>query len=81
MVFDKPALALVSGMGYERVADETCSAPTLRRRRDEWITAGAADHLALAVLRAYDRMVGLQLEELSADGCITKAPEGGECAG
>lgn len=38
-------------------------------------------HLVLAVLRAYNRMVGLELEELSADGCITKAPSGGECAG
>ncbi|REK87698.1 hypothetical protein DY245_25445 [Streptomyces inhibens] len=30
---------------------------------------------------AYDQMVGLELEEPSADGCITKAPSGGECAG
>ncbi|GHE73521.1 hypothetical protein GCM10017778_68510 [Streptomyces vinaceus] len=35
----------------------------------------------LAVLRAYDTMVGLELEELPADGCITKAPTGGESAG
>lgn len=81
VVFDRLVLALVSGMGYERVADEACSATTIRRRRDEWIDAGVAGHLALAVLRAYDQMVGLQLEELAADGCITKAPEGGECAG
>ena len=25
-------------------------------------------------------MVGLALEELAVDGCITKAPFGGECA-
>jgi hypothetical protein len=25
--------------------------------------------------------VGLVLEEISVDGCITKAPGGGECAG
>lgn len=81
MVFDKLILALVSGMGYERVADETCSATTLRRRRDEWIEAGVAGHLVIAVLRAYDHMAGLDLEELSADGCIAKAPSGGECAG
>jgi transposase len=81
VVFDKLILALVSGMGYERVADVTCSATTIRRRRDEWIGAGVAGHLVIAVLRAYDRMAGLELEELAADGCITKAPAGGECAG
>ncbi|MFD3554421.1 IS5 family transposase [Streptomyces goshikiensis] len=81
IVFDELVHVLVSGMGYERVADATCSATTIRRRRVEWIAAGVIGHLVLAVLRAYDRMAGLQLEELSADGCITKAPSGGECAG
>lgn len=33
------------------------------------------------MLRAYDQMAGLQIEELSADGCIATAPCGGECAG
>jgi hypothetical protein len=31
---------LVFGCGYRRIADHTCSATTLRRRRDEWITLG-----------------------------------------
>ena len=69
------------GMGYERVADHACSATTIRRRRDEWIEAGVIGHLLLAVLRAYDQMVGLELEDLAADECITKAPSGGQCAG
>ncbi|MER6610261.1 IS5 family transposase [Streptomyces sp. NPDC000927] len=81
IVFDRIVLALVSGMGYERVADEACSATTIRRRRDEWIKAGAGTALARTVLAAYDRVVGLDLEELSADGCITKSPCGGECSG
>ncbi len=81
IVFDRIILALVSGMGYERVADEACSATTIRRRRDEWIEASVIGHLILAVLAAYDQMVGLHLEELAADGCITKAPSGGDCAG
>jgi Transposase DDE domain len=54
---------------------------TLRRRRDEWLTAGVAEQLRLAVLAADDRMHGLQLEHLAVDGCITKAPYGGESAG
>ncbi|QHC23261.1 hypothetical protein GR130_19485 [Streptomyces sp. GS7] len=35
----------------------------------------------LAVLRAHDRMLGLELQELSADSCITKSPSGGERSG
>jgi hypothetical protein len=30
------------------------------------------------VLEAYDRVVGLVLDEISVDGCITKAPGGGQ---
>ena len=36
VVFDKLIEALVSGNGYERIADRSCSASTMRRRRDEW---------------------------------------------
>jgi transposase len=81
IVFDKLVQVLVFGCGYRRIADHTCSATTLRRRRDEWITAGVAERLRLAVLGAYDRLFGLETEHLSVDGCITKAPCGGEVAG
>jgi transposase len=81
IVFDKLIQVLVFGCGYRRIADSTCSATTLRRRRDEWITAGVADQLRLAVLAAYDRLFGLELEQLAIDGCITKAPCGGQTAG
>jgi len=33
------------------------------------------------VLGAYDRMIGLELHDLAVDGCITKAPCGGDHAG
>ena len=69
------------GCGYRRIADQTCSATTLRRRRDEWITLGVAEGLRLAVLAAYDRLFGLELEHLAVDGCITKARCGGQVAG
>jgi transposase len=81
IVFDKLIQVLVFGCGYRRIADATCSATTLRRRRDEWITAGVAEQLRLAVLAAYDRLFGLELEHLTVDGCITKAPCGGQVAG
>jgi hypothetical protein len=32
-------------------------------------------------LDAYDRIVGLVLDQIIVDGCITKAPGGGQCAG
>jgi hypothetical protein len=35
----------------------------------------------LACLDAYDKMIGLDLADLGVDGCTTKAPCGGECAG
>ena len=61
--------------------DESCSATTLRDRRDEWIELGVIDALREAVLEAYDRFIGLELSEVAVDCCITKAPRGGEVAG
>jgi transposase len=81
IVFDKLIQVLVFGCGYRRIADASCSATTLRRRRDEWISAGVAEQLRLAVLGAYDRLFGLELEHLAVDGCTTKAPCGGQVAG
>jgi transposase len=81
IVFDKLIQVLVVGCGYRRIADHTCSATTLRRRRDEWITAGVAEQLRLAVLAAYNRLFGLRLDHLAVDSCTTKAPRGGQTAG
>jgi transposase len=80
IVVDKLIQILVFGCGDRRIADTTCSATTLRRR-DEWISAGVAEQLRLAVLAAYDQLFGLELEHLAVDGCITKAPCGGQVAG
>ncbi len=81
VVFAMLVAALVFGAGYERIADASCSATTLRRRRDEWIRLGVFDRLRLAALDAYDEMIGLDLADLAVDGCTTKAPCGGDCAG
>ena len=48
------------GCGYRRIADHSCSATTLRRRRDEWITAGVAEQLRLA--QALDLLTSAGLE-------------------
>ena len=81
IVSDKLVHVLVFGCGYRRIADHTCSATTLRRRRDEWISAGVAEQLRLAVLAAYEQLFGLELEQLAVDSCTTKAPCGGQTAG
>ena len=81
VVFEKLIQVLVFGCAYWRIADDSCSATTLRRRRDEWIAAGLMEELRELTLEAYDRMIGLELEDVAVDGCITKAPCGGQKAG
>jgi transposase len=81
VVFEKLVAVLVFGCAYWRIADEGCSATTLRRRRDEWIEMGLMDALEGIALDAYDRIIGLELADVSVDGCITKAPCGGQKAG
>ena len=81
VVFDKLVQVLLFGCAYERIADESCSATTLRRRRNEWIASGVMGRLQQIVLDAYDWMIGLELSDVAVDCCITKAPCGGEKAG
>ena len=81
VVFGKLVEMLVFGCAYDRISDESCSESTLRRRRDEWIGLGLMETLREISLEAYDRLIGLELADLAVDGCITKAPCGGEKAG
>jgi transposase len=81
IVFERVIAALVHGSGYERIADRQCSDRTIRRRVKYWSQLGMAEQVHGLAVQAYDRMIGLQLRELSVDGCITKAPCGGERAG
>lgn len=81
VVFDKLVQVLVLGAAYAKVADATCSATTIRRRRDEWIAAGVFAALEQACLEAYDKIVGLELTNLCVDGCVIKAPCAGQAAG
>jgi hypothetical protein len=81
VVFDHMIAALVHGSGYERIASPGCSDRTIRRRLVEWAEAGVGTQLLRIVLAAFDQMIGLDLEELSVDGSITKSPCGGEVSG
>src|SRR5918999_5457406 len=71
VVFEKLVQVLVFGCAYHKIADESCSATTLRERRDEWIELGVIDALREVVLEAYDRLIGLELLDVAVDGCIT----------
>ncbi|MEL5960067.1 IS5 family transposase [Streptomyces sp. CLV115] len=81
VVFDKVLQLLRFGCSYEAIADTTCSATTIRSRRDEWIRLGVFAELKRIALESYDRIVGLVLDRIAVDGAITKAPGGGEAAG
>ena len=81
VVFEHVLAALVHGSGYERIASAGCSDRTIRRRRQAWAAAGLSEQLHTLALRACDRMIGLDLDDRAVDGCITKAPGGGEVAG
>ena len=54
---------------------------TLRTRRDEWLRAGVFESLETEALAAYDRIVGLDLSDVSVDGSQHKAPAGGQGTG
>jgi transposase len=81
LVFEHVVAALVHGSGYERIATVGCSDRTIRRRVHEWAAAGLTEQLHALILRQYDRLIGLDLADVSVDGCITKAPCGGDKAG
>ena len=64
VVFDKLVQVLLFGCAYRTIADESCSATTLRARRDEWIEVGVMETLREIALEAYDSFIGLELEDV-----------------
>ena len=81
LIFEKLIQVLRFGCSYAGIADCSCGATTIRERRDEWIKLGVFAELNRIARESYDRIVGLVLEDLIIDGCIAKAPGGGEMAG
>jgi hypothetical protein len=71
----------VDGSGHERIASPGCSDRTIRRRLKTRAARGTGEQLHALALRAHDQMIGPELADVAVDGCITKAPRGGECAG
>ena len=81
VVFEHVLAALVHGSGYERIASPGCSDRTIRRRLADWADAGVGEAVLRTTLEGYDRVIGLDLDDLSVDGSITKSPCGGEASG
>jgi hypothetical protein len=71
VVFEHVMAALVRGSGYERIASPGCSDRTIRRRLQQWAATGLTEQVHTLALEAYERMIGLDLEELAVDGCTT----------
>lgn len=81
VVFEHIVAAMMHGSGYEIIASAGCSDRTIRRRLKEWAHKGLGQKLHQLALAAYDKIVGLELADLATDGCLTKAPCGGDKAG
>ena len=68
MIFDKLIQVLVFGCGYRRIADASCSATTLRRRRDEWTPWAWPSSSTSSPWRPMTGAYGLEPEHLAIDG-------------
>ena len=74
--------ALVFGHAYWRIADKLCCSATLRRRRDEGVDSEVMDALRNLVLEEYNRLTGLQLDDVTSHRrLLHQIPRGGESVG
>lgn len=82
--FDVMLVRLATGCSWEdaeRLCGKKVSDTTVRTRRDEWIDAGVFERLVAEALAAFDKIIGLDLEDVSVDGSLHKSPAGGEGTG
>ncbi len=82
--FEVMLVRLVTGCSWEdaeRLCANKVSDTTVRDRRDEWIKAGVFDAIAEEAIGAYDKIIGLDLSDVSVDGSLHKSPCGGEGTG
>nr|WP_276976825.1 IS5 family transposase [Ferrimicrobium acidiphilum] len=82
--FDVMLVRLATGCSWEdaeRLSGYKVSDTTVRSRRDEWIKAGVYKAIANEAITSYDRVIGLDLSDVSLDGSLHKSPCGGEGTG
>jgi transposase len=82
--FEVMLVRLVTGCSFED-AELLCgnkvSDTTVRVRRDEWIEAGIFELIADEAIRAYDKIIGLDLSDVALDASLHKSPAGGDGTG
>jgi len=82
--FEVMLVRLVTGCSWEdaeRLCANKVSDTTVRKRRDEWIAADVFESIAAEALAGYDKIIGLDLTDVSLDGSLHKAPAGGQGTG
>jgi transposase len=82
--FEMMLVHLVTGASWEdceRLCGNKVSDTTARERRDEWEEAGVFGAIADEAIRAYDKVIGLDMSEVAVDGSLQKSPAGGEGTG
>lgn len=83
---DKTILAgilyrLRTGCQWKALPSQFGSGSTCHRRFGEWVGSGLFEKIMGAVLKFYDRAVGIAWDWTSLDGAIVKAPKGGDDTG
>ena len=81
-VFEAILFRLVTGCSWD-VAGRLGkgSETTLRTRYNEWNAHGVFDRLVQEAIEGYDRIVGVDLSDVSVDASLHKAPCGGDGTG
>jgi transposase len=82
--FEIMLVRLATGCSWEdaeRLCGNKVSDTTARKRRDEWIEAGIFDAICAEAIASYDKIIGLDLSDVAADGSLNKSPCGGEGTG
>ena len=72
---------LRTGCQWNAVPDCYPPSSTLHRHYQQWSQNGIIDRFWKRTKEMYDEYVGFDLEYQFVDGCITKAPYGGDCVG
>jgi len=81
MLSDGVYFVLRTGCQWNAVPDYYPPPSTLHRHFQQWSESGIINRFWRRTIELYDYHVGLELDQQFVDGCITKAPYGGDCVG
>ena len=82
LIFDAVIYVLRTGCQWRAIPREVYAAPTtVHGRFRRWAEARLFERIWRVMLEYYDQQLGIDWKWLTLDGCITKAPLGGEETG